>query len=324
MTWPVMLPKLGCTIKGQGGVIDDSTLVQSSVTLTTRPRLADAGTGNVPRRSGRGARATHRVIPQCGRVSRPGPHLFAAGEPVPEMRRGDQAVAERAGRVVARTAGRCANCKARISAGYPIVEAITGVTFAVVTWWDPRARPRLASQALTSEAVRRRLWALGLVIVAFLYFAAISILLTLIDLDTRRLPNSIVLPSYLSPAFFSRSPPGLGGDWAALLRAGIGMAALYAFYFVLRLVRPGGMGGGDVKLAGLIGIYLGWLGGAHRCGRIRGFRLRGIVRHRTHAREARGAQDRHTVRPVDDPRRLDGSIRRRSSRSLVVELFTGA
>ena len=40
------------------------------------------------------------------------------------------------------------------------------------------------------------------------------------------------------------------------------MAALYVFYFLLRVIRPGGMGGGDVKLAGVIGLALGWLGWA--------------------------------------------------------------
>jgi leader peptidase (prepilin peptidase)/N-methyltransferase len=45
-----------------------------------------------------------------------------------------------------------------------------------------------------------------------------------------------------------------------LLRGAIGMAALYLFYFVLRLVRPDGMGGGDVKLAGVLGLYLGFVG----------------------------------------------------------------
>jgi leader peptidase (prepilin peptidase)/N-methyltransferase len=115
------------------------------------------------------------------------------------------------------------------------------------------------------------------VVVAFLYLAAISIVLTLIDLDTKRLPNSIVLPSYLVGGLLLTVASWLTGDWQALLRAGIGMVALYTFYFLLRLVRPGGMGGGDVKLAGVLGLYLGWVGwGALAVGAFAAFLIGGI------------------------------------------------
>ena len=119
-------------------------------------------------------------------------------------------------------------------------------------------------------------------------------MLTLIDLDTHRLPNSIVLPSYVVAGILFTVASLLTGDWAALLRAGIGMAVLYAFYFVLRLARPDGMGGGDVKLAGVVGIYLGWLGwGALAVGGVRGLPLRRSLRHRADARASeRGARPR--------------------------------
>jgi leader peptidase (prepilin peptidase)/N-methyltransferase len=161
--------------------------------------------------------------------------------------------------------GKCASCEARVSARYPVVEALTGVTFAVVTWWGfaVYGGGRFASpsaRATTEGAMTQELWALGIIVMAYLYFAAISIVLTLIDLDTHRLPDSIVLPSYVVAGILFTVAAAMTGDWAALLRAAIGMAALYTFYLVLRLVRPGGMGGGDVKLAGLVGIYLGWIG----------------------------------------------------------------
>ena len=69
-----------------------------------------------------------------------------------------------------------------------------------------------------------------------------------------------MLPSYLvaaSPVIRSRM---VDRRLVRPVTSGVGMCALYLFYFVLRAVRPGGMGGGDVKLAGVIGIYLGWLG----------------------------------------------------------------
>lgn len=182
--------------------------------------------------------------------------------------------------------GKCANCKAPISPRYPIVEAITGIAFAVVTWWGLAGYEGLLGMPLTTylqspawDGIVRAVdvWAAVLVIVAFLYFAAISIVLTLIDLDTHRLPNSIVLPSYLVAGILFTIAAALTGDWGSLLRAAIGMAVLYAIYAVLRLARPGGMGGGDVKLAGVLGIYLGWIGwGALAVGAFAAFLYGGV------------------------------------------------
>lgn len=143
--------------------------------------------------------------------------------------------------------GKCANCAARISARYPLVEAFTGLAFAGIAWW------MFAGDVSSAGAT-------VVVLVAFLYFAAISIALTLIDLDTHRLPNIIVLPSYVVAIPLFTLACLLGADWWALARAGIGMGALYGFYFLMRLVQPRGMGGGDVKLAGIVGLYLGWIG----------------------------------------------------------------
>jgi leader peptidase (prepilin peptidase)/N-methyltransferase len=182
--------------------------------------------------------------------------------------------------------GKCANCKAPISARYPIVEAVTGIAFAVVTWWCLVAYEGLLGMNLPEylllpavDGIVRPagLWALGLVIVAYLYFAAISIVLTLIDLDTHRLPNSIVLPGYLVSGILFTVAAWLTGEWGLLLGAGVGMVVLYLFYFLLRAARPGGMGGGDVKLAGVIGIYLGWLGwGALAVGAFAAFLYGGV------------------------------------------------
>jgi leader peptidase (prepilin peptidase)/N-methyltransferase len=182
--------------------------------------------------------------------------------------------------------GKCANCKAPISARYPIVEALTGVVFAVVTWWGLAVYQGLlgwtlptylASPQVDGIVYPADVWAAVLVVVAFLYFAAISIVLTLIDLDTHRLPNSIVLPSYLVAGILFTVAAWLSNQWELLLRAAIGMVVLYAFYALLRFARPGGMGGGDVKLAGVVGIYLGWLGwGALAVGAFAAFLYGGV------------------------------------------------
>ncbi len=52
----------------------------------------------------------------------------------------------------------------------------------------------------------------------------------------------------------------VAADWSALLRALLGGLVLFAGYFLLAVLIPGGMGFGDVKLAGVLGLMLGWLG----------------------------------------------------------------
>ncbi|MET0295793.1 MAG: prepilin peptidase [Microbacterium sp.] len=142
--------------------------------------------------------------------------------------------------------GRCANCRERISARYPLVELATAVAFVAVSWF------LLATSAVAVAIIP--------VIVAYLYLAAISIALSLIDLDTHRLPNSIVLPAYPVLLVLFGIAVLLGAEPWALGRAAIGGAAMFAFYVLLRLIRPAGMGGGDVKLAGVLGLALAWLG----------------------------------------------------------------
>lgn len=160
--------------------------------------------------------------------------------------------------------GRCAACRSPISARYPLVELGAGLAFAGVAWLFllHGSLPLAARLAVTG---------------AYLYLAAISIALTLIDIDTHRLPNSIVLPGYIVIPVLFGAACVLGAEWASLLRAAIGGLALFAFYFVLRLVRPAGMGGGDVKLAGVLGLSLAWLGwGALAVGAFAAFLLGGV------------------------------------------------
>lgn len=143
--------------------------------------------------------------------------------------------------------GRCASCGWRIPSRYALVEAITGATFAALAWFVPVVLG-------VSGAAGVFVW------IAFSWFAAASAVLVLIDRDTKTLPDVIVLPSYLVALILLTISCVFGADWWALLRALIGMAAMYAVYWLIRAIRPDGMGGGDVKLAGLAGLYLGWLG----------------------------------------------------------------
>lgn len=114
--------------------------------------------------------------------------------------------------------------------------------------------------------------AFWLVLAACAYFAVMAVRLTVIDIRHHLLPNRIVFPSYgvagvLLLAAALLAGPG-GGPAAAVLespalRVVAGAAALWLFYFVLRVAYPPGMGFGDVKLAGVLGMYLGYLGWQH-------------------------------------------------------------
>jgi leader peptidase (prepilin peptidase)/N-methyltransferase len=148
--------------------------------------------------------------------------------------------------------GRCARCHTRISVRYPLVELGTAALFVAVA----------ARFGLTPA------------LPAYLYLAAVTVALAVIDVDVRRLPNAIVLPSYVVGVGLL----ALTGDWSAAGRGLIAMAALFAFYAGLSLLYPGGMGFGDVKLAGLLGLFLGWLGWSPvLVGTFAGFAVGGLV-----------------------------------------------
>lgn len=156
--------------------------------------------------------------------------------------------------------GRCRTCSEPISARYPLVEAGTGLLFGLTAWRFP-----------VEDA------ASAVVLVAYLYLASIAVALALIDLDVHRLPDAIVLPSIFVAAVILTIAAALGGDWGDLGRAAAGGAVLFVAYFLMLVAYPAGMGFGDVKLAAVLGIYLGWLGwGVLAVGAMAAFLLGGV------------------------------------------------
>jgi leader peptidase (prepilin peptidase)/N-methyltransferase len=127
--------------------------------------------------------------------------------------------------------GHCRHCRARISARYPLVEAGTGLLVVALV---------LARYDDLPELV------LGLVLVAFL------VPLALIDLDTRKLPNKLTLPAAII-AIVIGTLMDFSGEGERLLAA----VAAGGFFFAAALAYPQGMGIGDVKLAGVMGLFLG-------------------------------------------------------------------
>jgi leader peptidase (prepilin peptidase)/N-methyltransferase len=126
--------------------------------------------------------------------------------------------------------GRCRHCGTSISARYPLVEALTAAAF--------------AGAALT-RGVNDDLF-------VWLPFAAMLIAVAGIDLDHRIIPNKIVLPAAIwgLAATIVFRPDNIDDS---LIAGGIAFAAL----LLTAVVYPAGMGMGDVKLAGVMGIYLG-------------------------------------------------------------------
>jgi len=126
--------------------------------------------------------------------------------------------------------GRCRGCGAEISPRYPAIELLTGVAFAAVA------------------LVR----GVDLDLIAELPFVAVLIAVAAIDLEHKVIPNRIVLPT----ALYGLAVAALlnAGETPELLLAGGGA---FLAMLIVALVQPKGMGMGDVKLAGVMGLYLG-------------------------------------------------------------------
>jgi leader peptidase (prepilin peptidase)/N-methyltransferase len=93
-------------------------------------------------------------------------------------------------------------------------------------------------------------------------FLVAGALLIWTDVQEHRLPNRIVLPALAGMILVVAVHASVTGDPSSLLRALAGGLLLAGFYLALRAADPAGMGGGDVKLAAVIGVFLGWHGWA--------------------------------------------------------------
>lgn len=127
--------------------------------------------------------------------------------------------------------------------------------FAAAARAVPLPRPPYVTEGVTALAAALVAWRVhdGWVLAAWLYAVAAGAALAEIDRRTWRLPDAITLPSY--PILLALLAPS-----GRLLPAVASGCALGAVYAVLWFVRPTGLGLGDVKLAGLIGLLTGALG----------------------------------------------------------------
>ncbi|TCO32627.1 leader peptidase (prepilin peptidase)/N-methyltransferase [Kribbella steppae] len=123
-------------------------------------------------------------------------------------------------------------------------------------------------------------WFLGTtaVLVAWLLLAVAGAVLGYIDARTRYLPSAIIWPSYLVIGLALLGAAVVSGEWGSFRRAVLAGVIGFAVFYVLWFVFPRGVGFGDVRLSGLLGMALGWLGwGEFITGLYGGFFLGAIV-----------------------------------------------
>ena len=134
--------------------------------------------------------------------------------------------------------GRCRDCGTRISPMYPFLELLTAGLFVGAAFHFHPA----------------------LIAVMMALFLALMVAVAAIDARHRVIPNRIVYPTLFAGFGLLVMAGALGGIGLSAANAGIGLALYGGGLLLVALIVPKGMGMGDVKLAGLIGLVLGSLG----------------------------------------------------------------
>jgi leader peptidase (prepilin peptidase) / N-methyltransferase len=136
--------------------------------------------------------------------------------------------------------GRCRHCAASISPRYPAIEITNGVLFALAAW------------------------KFGLTVTAVVYagFFWVLLVLSVIDIDHHLLPTRVIVPAFIAGWGGLAVAAVLGGEPGRLTGALVGSALFGGFILAIAFAYPPGMGLGDVRLAFVLGSFLGYLGGA--------------------------------------------------------------
>lgn len=124
--------------------------------------------------------------------------------------------------------GKCRYCNGRISLQYPIVELLTAVIFL---------------------CMYKEVW--------FLFLALMLMVISFIDLKTTIIPDIITIPGIVIGLVLKLVFAFVDKDWAGFFDASLGMVLGLGIFGFIVFASRGGMGMGDIKLAGLIGVFLG-------------------------------------------------------------------
>ncbi|MEU3016033.1 A24 family peptidase [Nocardiopsis sp. NPDC007018] len=159
---------------------------------------------------------------------------FARGLPVPAAR-------------AFRRGGPCPHCAVPVRS-QPAVVATTALLFALVGAVAPAHLAEWTPFGL----------------LAVLWFVALGVPLSAVDLRVMRLPDALVAPAYPVAALLLAASvllPPSGPDPERGSGALVSMVLVTVLYWLMWRIRPGGLGFGDVKLSGLTGLYAGWAAG---------------------------------------------------------------
>lgn len=133
---------------------------------------------------------------------------------------------------------RCASCNAPLTVR-PVWTALTGaIAFGLLAWAIP----------------------FSMLLVACLFLAGLGVLLAVVDVAVQRLPDPLVLAGFVGVVPLLTVHALVSGTWSDYGRAWLGAGALLLAYLVFALLPGAPMGLGDVKLAGVLGLVLGYLG----------------------------------------------------------------
>ncbi|ASO21593.1 leader peptidase (prepilin peptidase)/N-methyltransferase [Actinoalloteichus hoggarensis] len=153
--------------------------------------------------------------------------------------------------------------------GWTLLGAACGVAGSAVIRRFSNTRPPTRPRGLTGPVAVGTALLFGLLawrvgarpeLLAYSALVAVGVPLAVIDWRERRLPTALLLPAYPVHLLLLGLAALVSDDLTSLGRAVSGMVVLFVGYLAVALCARGGLGAGDVRLAGLLGLVLGWAG----------------------------------------------------------------